>query len=156
MLQKLAQKIEELRKEKVSDAKIAEILELDADPDEILRVAAEYENVRTVEEAAEMLRQGITNSKETFNYAKVIRLIKEKKLATYGEKTSNKAGHRLHVKEIERFIEEANMTSDDWKKRVDDQQKTIEKLQKQLEQSKKRETNLKAKVKKLEEAAAKA
>lgn len=149
-LEKIVQKIEAARKEGLSDEKIKGLLDLTAEPKEIIEKFKEEKDLRTVEETAELLKSGI-DKKETFNYHKVLRLVKEEKLQPFGDKTSNKKGYRFHITEIQRFIDEANMTSDDWKNRVSELQKQLEKALQDNEKLKKQNTTLRTKNKKLEE-----
>lgn len=63
-----------------------------------------------MEQTAEQLKAAIGEQKEKFNYHKVFRLIKSGELESF-EKTSNKEGIKTAINEINRFIEDRQMTT---------------------------------------------
>ena len=127
----LIEKIETLRANKVEDDKIKIILELDTDVETIITNHEINKELRTVEQTAEQLKAALGEQKEKFNYHKVLRLIKSGELKSFG-KTSNKEGIKIHINEINRFIEDRKMTLEDWKERALRAEEELKRLKGQL------------------------
>lgn len=149
-IEKIVENIEKLKKAKVPNNEIKSILELESEPDAVLEQYNQQKDHKTVKETAKLLQEGI-KKKGTYNYHKVLRLVREGVLKPIEDKSSNKDGYRFHIDEINRFIEESNMTSDDWKTKVAELEQQLEKLRQENERVKKQNTQLKSKNKKLEE-----
>lgn len=150
--EKIVEKIEALRKVKMPEDEIQSLLELKQQPQAVIDQYNQQKDHKTAVETAELLQEGI-KKKGTYNYHKVLRLVRDGVLKPIEDKSSNKDGYRFHIDEINRFIDESNMTSDDWKSKVARLEKELEKLRQENERLKKRNKGLNDKNKKLEEKA---
>ncbi|ASK17790.1 MULTISPECIES: hypothetical protein [Bacillus cereus group] len=102
------------------------------------------EKLKTVEETVKLLEKSIGG---TWNGPKVRRMIAAKQLKPVEENPAKRTGFRIHIKEIERFIEWESMSKEDWKKRCLDAEEQLLAAQKTIEQMKQENEKLKADLK---------
>lgn len=130
------EKIKELQESNIEDDKIARILDLEEAPEVILARFEAEKDLFTVEKAAEFLKNSIPG-KEVWNKNKVLRLIKGGEITPHEPKPAKKHGYRIHIDELQGFVQEYKMTKEDWKKRAYEAEEELLKLHAELEKVKK-------------------
>lgn len=131
----LFEKIIKMKEMGLSDEDIKEILDLNVDVELFIMSFEREKDLRTVQEVADILKAELGEEKEKFNYHKVLRLIKSGEIKAES-KNSNKEGLRIHISEINDFIETRKMTLEDWKKRALAAEAMVESLKEQLSNKK--------------------
>ncbi|GAB6688223.1 hypothetical protein [Bacillus luti] len=96
---------------------------------------------KTVEETAKILEKSLGSK---WNGAKVRRFIASDELKVIDPNPPKRIGFRIHIDEINRFIEWESMTKEDWKKRCVATENDLKKLQEELEKAKEEIEKLKA------------
>ncbi|WP_242303283.1 hypothetical protein [Bacillus cereus group sp. BfR-BA-01495] len=102
------------------------------------------EKLKKVEEAVVIFQKSLGG---TWNGAKVRRMITSKQLQPVEMNPAKRTGFRIHIKEIERFIEWESMSKEDWKKRCLEAEEQLQTAQKTIEQMKQENEKLKADLK---------
>ncbi|WP_142319041.1 hypothetical protein [Bacillus cereus] len=102
------------------------------------------EKLKKVEEAVVIFQKALGG---TWNGAKVRRMITSKQLQPVEMNPAKRTGFRIHIKEIERFIEWESMSKEDWKKRCLEAEEKLQTMQQTIEQMKQENEKLKADLK---------
>lgn len=129
-VQSMVSKIEDLKKGKFSNQKIMEILDLKESPDAILKEYEKEKGLYSIDDAAAMIGEALN---ETWNYRKLYNLMTGENKQIESIKQSNKKGRKIHIKEIERFIDERKRTREDYKRLYKHEQNLSIRLSNQVE-----------------------
>lgn len=102
------------------------------------------EKLKTVEETVKILEKALDTK---WNGPKVRRFITSKDLKPIDPNPPKKVGFRIHMDEINRFIEWESMSKEDWKKRCLEAEEKLQTMQQTMEQMQKENEKLKADLK---------
>lgn len=104
------------------------------------------EKSKTVEETVKIIEKALGG---TWNGPKVRRMITVKQLKPIEPNPAKRTGFRIHIDEINRFIEWESMSKEDWKKRCLEAEEQLQTAQKTIEQMKQENEKLKVDLKEI-------
>lgn len=147
-IESIVRKIEDLKKGKFSSEKIMQILDLTETPKNILKEYEKEQGLYSIEDAATKIGEELND--KTWNYRKLYNLINCENPQLESVKQSNKKGRKIHIDEINRFIDERKRTREDYKRLFEHEQTLSEKFSDQVEVLVKANEEKDQKIKELE------